>query len=78
MYTNTETPVRMKPSMATPTRTQGNFSQVLFFGGILAYLVAVTFQGLDLLDEGFHVTFYQQFYRDPESVQYAFFTGSPG
>ncbi len=46
---------------------------VLFFTGILLYHILITFQGLDLLDEGFHVTFYQQFFSDPESVQYSFF-----
>lgn len=46
---------------------------VFFFTGILLYHILITFQGLDLLDEGFHVTFYQQFFSDPESVQYSFF-----
>jgi hypothetical protein len=46
---------------------------ILFFTGILLYHILMTFQGLDLLDEGFHVTFYQQFFEDPESVQYSFF-----
>jgi hypothetical protein len=73
MHTTTETPVRTMPFIAKPKRSSGKVPQLVFWAGILAYLVAVTFQGFDLLDEGFHVTFYQQFFRDPESVQYAFF-----
>ena len=45
----------------------------LFFAILLIYQILVIFQGVDLLDEGFHVSFYQQFFRDPQSVQYNFF-----
>ncbi|WP_414524117.1 hypothetical protein, partial [Umezakia ovalisporum] len=58
-----------------PTASSGKqrILNALYFLGIAVYLVLVSFQGFDLLDEGFHVTFYQQFFRDPESVQYSFF-----
>ena len=45
----------------------------VFFILIFIYQVLVIFQGVDLLDEGFHVSFYQQFFKDPQSVQYSFF-----
>jgi len=45
----------------------------VFFMLIFLYHILMSFQGLDMLDEGFHVTFYQQFFNDPESVQYSFF-----
>jgi hypothetical protein len=45
----------------------------LFFGLLAVYQVVIVLQGLDMLDEGFHATFYQQLFRDPASVQYAFF-----
>ncbi len=45
----------------------------LFFLVLLAYHIAITFQGLDLLDEGFHAVFYQRIFSDPSSVQYSFF-----
>jgi hypothetical protein len=45
----------------------------LFFILLLIYHVAVTFQGIDLLDEGFHAVFYQRIFNDPLSVQYSFF-----
>lgn len=49
------------------------FKDRVFWTLVLALLVSYTFQGVDLLDEGFHATFYQQFYDDPSSVSYAFF-----
>lgn len=45
----------------------------VFFLLILLYHILITFQGVDLLDEGFHVSFYQQIFNDPQSVQYSFF-----
>src|SRR5512143_1495157 len=45
----------------------------LFFGLLALYHAVIVLQGLDMLDEGFHATFYQQLFRDPASVQYAFF-----
>ena len=32
----------------------------------------ISFQGFDVCDEGFSLTFYQQFYRHPENVEYNF------
>lgn len=45
----------------------------LYFGLLLIYHILITFQGFDMLDEGFHVTFYQQIFNAPSSVQYSFF-----
>lgn len=59
---------------ALPSVRKLSTVQVLFlFTGLFIYHALIIFQGLDLLDEGFHVTFYQQFFKDPESVQYSFF-----
>ena len=45
----------------------------VFFAAILVYHISMTFQGIDLLDEGFHSTIYQRIFDDPGSVQYGFF-----
>jgi hypothetical protein len=45
----------------------------VFFAAILLYHIAITFQGIDLLDEGFHATLYQRIFSDPASVEYGFF-----
>jgi hypothetical protein len=44
----------------------------VFFLLIFLYNLAMTFQGLDLSDEGFNTVFYHNIYRNPESVQYSF------
>lgn len=44
----------------------------IFFLLLFIYQVLLTFQGLDLSDEGFFGTFYQQMFAHPESVQYNF------
>jgi hypothetical protein len=44
----------------------------LFFLFIFIFQLALIFQGLDLSDEGFLVTFYQQIFKHPDSVQYNF------
>jgi hypothetical protein len=44
----------------------------LFFVTLLLFQILFIFQGLDFADEGFHSTFYQQIYNEPESVQYNF------
>lgn len=44
----------------------------VFAGIILLYTVLMTFQGLDLSDEGFNAVFYRNIYSNPESVQYSF------
>ncbi len=43
-----------------------------FFLLLFIYHVLLVFQGIDMLDEGFHVSSYQQIFNDPESVQYTF------
>lgn len=44
----------------------------LFFTGLFLFQLLFIFQGFDVADEGFHSTFYQQIYNEPESVQYNF------
>jgi hypothetical protein len=44
----------------------------LFFGLLFLYQLIFIFQGFDMADEGFHATFYDRFYSDPESVEYNF------
>ncbi len=53
--------------------TARGLDERLFFLLILVYHIAITFQGIDLLDEGFHAVFYQRIFSDPSSVQYSFF-----
>jgi hypothetical protein len=60
-------------AVATVRRMQHwHINTYLFFTCILIFEVLVTLQGIDLLDEGFHASLYQQFFNDPNSVQYAF------
>ncbi len=44
----------------------------VFFFLLFLYQVIFIFQGVDLSDEGFYATFYQQIYRNPEATQYNF------
>lgn len=47
---------------------------IFAFGFILTtlYLIAVSFQGIDVCDEGWSATFYQNIFSHPESCQYQF------
>jgi hypothetical protein len=47
------------------------FGTIALFIVILIQLI-LSFQGFDICDEGFSLTFYQQFYNDPTSVEYNF------
>ena len=40
--------------------------------GVVLVQLALAFQGLDVCDDGFAATFYQQFFNDPDSVEYNF------
>lgn len=44
----------------------------LFFIGLFLFQLVIIFQGIDLSDEGFIATYYQQIFSNPESVQYNF------
>lgn len=44
----------------------------VFFAGLFLFQLLLTFQGIDLSDEGFLAIFYQQIFKNPESVQYNF------
>src|SRR5690349_23656270 len=54
----------------SPLRSLERMNTALFFGLIFIYLVIFSFQGLDFLDEGFIVTYYQQIFKAPETVEY--------
>lgn len=41
-------------------------------GFIIIVMLLLAFQGLDVVDEGWYMTFYQQFYNDPQTVEYNF------
>ncbi len=43
-----------------------------FAGLVFLYCILMTFQGLDLADEGLNAVFYRNIYSDPEAVQYTF------
>lgn len=43
-----------------------------FAGLVFLYCILMTFQGLDLSDEGLNAVFYRNIYTDPEAVQYTF------
>jgi hypothetical protein len=43
-----------------------------FFIFLFLFQVLFIFQGLDFADEGFHSTFYQQIFKNPETVEYNF------
>ncbi|MDR1950715.1 MAG: glycosyltransferase family 39 protein [Bacteroidales bacterium] len=40
--------------------------------GIACFQILLAFQGFDLCDEGFSLTFFQQIFNDPQSVEYNF------
>src|SRR5882672_7485641 len=44
----------------------------VFFLLVFLYQLIFIFQGVDLSDEGFYATFYNQIYKNPESTQYNF------
>ncbi|MDP9043030.1 MAG: hypothetical protein M3N30_13715, partial [Bacteroidota bacterium] len=44
----------------------------LFFLFIFVFQLVLIFQGVEMSDEGFLATFYQQIFDHPESVQYNF------
>ncbi|MFI5128895.1 MAG: hypothetical protein ACHQFX_02840 [Chitinophagales bacterium] len=44
----------------------------VFFLLLFIYQIIFIFQGVDLSDEGFYATFYQQIYSNPEATQYNF------
>src|SRR5258706_10863361 len=56
------------PSATLPERMN---TRVFFFLLFLYQLIFI-FQGVDLSDEGFYATFYQQIFKNPEATQYNF------
>ncbi len=50
----------------------GKMNDKIFYCLIFLYQLFFIFQGLDFNDEGFHLTFYQQIFNNPQSVQYNF------
>lgn len=56
----------------TPPATLEKRNTRIFFLLVFLYQVIFIFQGVDLSDEGFYATFYQQIFKDPEATQYNF------
>ncbi len=54
------------------SQAQKGINTKLFFTGLFLFQLAIIFQGIDLSDEGFIATYYQQIFSNPESVQYNF------
>jgi Dolichyl-phosphate-mannose-protein mannosyltransferase len=52
-----------------PLATLEKMNVRIFFFLLFAYQLILIFQGFDIADEGFHTTFYQRIYTDPDSVQ---------
>jgi hypothetical protein len=48
------------------------WSYPMYIGIIVLLQVVLMFHGFDVCDEGFSLTFYQQFFNSPESVEYCF------
>lgn len=55
-----------------PLNSSKEINPKLFFLLFFLYQLFFTLQGLDLSDEGFFCTFYQQIFDNPDSVQYNF------
>lgn len=49
-----------------------NLTSRQFIGLLFLYQLCFIFQGIDFADEGFYGAFYQQIFRDPQSVEYNF------
>jgi Dolichyl-phosphate-mannose-protein mannosyltransferase len=49
-----------------------NININFFFLVLFLFQILFIFQGIDIADEGFHSTFYQQIYHNPQSVEYNF------
>jgi hypothetical protein len=47
-------------------------NEKVFFLLLFLYQIVFIFQGLDFADEGFYAVFYQQIFRDPQSVMFNF------
>jgi hypothetical protein len=60
----------MEKSLVSPTSFK--IGDKLFFLIIFIYQLLFIFQGFSFNDEGFHFTFYQNIFREPQSVQYNF------
>ncbi len=63
-------PARLNKSLED--RLFGGVSTNVFFAGIFIFQLLLTFQGIDMSDEGFLAIFYQRIFNNPESVQYNF------
>ena len=63
----------MQPSYRNPVLAGlERMDSRVFFGIVFCYAILMTFQGLDLSDEGFNTVFFHNIFRNPESVQYSF------
>src|SRR5580765_719845 len=59
-------------SNTAPATILGRMNTKVFLALLFLYQVIFIFQGVDLSDEGFYATFYQQIYKNPEATQYNF------
>ncbi|MBC3844827.1 glycosyltransferase family 39 protein [Winogradskyella echinorum] len=53
-------------------RVYTNYPLALTISFVLIVLFLLALQGFDVVDEGWYMTFYQQFYNHPETVEYNF------
>ncbi len=60
----------MKPSSGISFIDKISFKLLFFL--LFVYQLLFIFQGVNVADEGFHATFYELIFKDPESVQYNF------
>lgn len=58
--------------MNSPLAALEKMNVKLFFFLLFAFQILIIFQGIDLSDEGFYASFYQQIYNQPETAQYNF------
>jgi hypothetical protein len=57
-------------SMKFPMLEKAGINSFFFF--LFLFQVTFIFQGIDISDEGFHSTFYQQIFNNPQTVEYNF------
>ncbi|WP_296380972.1 hypothetical protein [Winogradskyella sp.] len=54
------------------SRIYKNYTLSITLGFVLVVMFLLALQGFDVVDEGWYMTFYQQFFNHPESVEYNF------
>src|SRR5882724_10410419 len=59
-----------KKNLTLPSLEKVSLNSFFFF--LFFFQIIFIFQGLYFVDEGFHSTFYQQIFNEPQSVEYNF------